>query len=247
MIEDKDPAHYGISRDDVFARATSPYTKEGLFAAACTELYARVFNEYLSTFAEVRSVFEMINGEPPVDNIHASEAWDFDLCVALGEHVPEMYQHHLGQAFPDTDLAAATIAGWVVNGARHPFVEKPGQFLAKFGITAQDYADPVREADAETFCDGVCAQIDAIFKTVVSVPATREDVAQAWIFLGQATEVDQGELAKNLGISRSTVSNYANGKTAAKCTVAQAATLAAECHHRAGLLTAAANVFERVV
>ena len=238
MIENRDPGDYGITRDDVLARAAQPYTKEGLFSAACTELYARILAELQSEFGAVKLVYDMVCGPAPLNHEAALDAWNYGLVETLGKYVPEMYQHHLAQAFPDLDLAAATIAGWMVNGARHPYVDKPGQFLAKMGLTKLDW-DPVAAADAEYYADVVIAHMP-------SVPATRDEVSAAWLQFGQAINVDQRELAKNLAISRSTVSNYQAGKTAAKCSTDQAAVLAAECRQRALLLVAAAGVFERV-
>ena len=69
----------------------------------------------------------------------------------------------------------------------------------------------------------------------------------AFILFGEATEVDDAELAKRIGVSRSTIHNYLNGKTAkVKVTLAQARMMVAEIDVRTAKLRQAADIFSQV-
>lgn len=69
----------------------------------------------------------------------------------------------------------------------------------------------------------------------------------AFVLFGEAMEVDDAALAKRLGVSRSTIHNYLNGKTAkVKVTLAQARTMVAEIDVRVAKLRQAADIFAQV-
>lgn len=69
----------------------------------------------------------------------------------------------------------------------------------------------------------------------------------AFVLFGEAMEVDDAEMAKRLGVSRSTVHNYTKGKTAkVKVTLAQARAMVAEIDMRTAKLRQAADIFSQV-
>lgn len=69
----------------------------------------------------------------------------------------------------------------------------------------------------------------------------------AFVLFGEAMEVDDAALAKRLGVSRSTIHNYTNGKTAkVKVTLAQARAMVAEIDMRTAKLRQAADIFAQV-
>lgn len=69
----------------------------------------------------------------------------------------------------------------------------------------------------------------------------------AFVLFGEAMEVDDAEMAKRLGVSRSTVHNYTKGKTAkVKVTLAQARAMVAEIDMRTAKLRQAADIFAQV-
>lgn len=69
----------------------------------------------------------------------------------------------------------------------------------------------------------------------------------AFVLFGEAMEVDEAALAKRLGVSRSTIHNYLNGKTAkVKVTLAQARIMVAEIDLRVAKLRQAADIFAQV-
>jgi predicted XRE-type DNA-binding protein len=254
MFRTRTPDEYGITREAILARAGERRTKEALFAAACTELYARVLAELAQVYRDTADAYEMINGPRPDED---TETWDFDLLQMLGSVTPEMYRHHLSEHFPNLDMASLAIAGWVAKGMAHGFADKQGAFLAKFGVVKADWEAPAPAASYEatvvtfeknpaTGEDWTEQDLSLPVGETLDEPATREEVGAAWRQMAQATEVDQAEQAKMLGVSRSTVSNYGAGKTQAKCNAEQATYLANECRRRANALLAAAAVFERV-
>lgn len=69
----------------------------------------------------------------------------------------------------------------------------------------------------------------------------------AFVLFGEAMEVDDAEMAKRLGVSRSTIHNYTKGKTAkVKVTLAQARAMVAEIDMRTAKLRQAADIFAQV-
>lgn len=69
----------------------------------------------------------------------------------------------------------------------------------------------------------------------------------AFLLVSQACTIEDAELAKRIGISRSTIHNYMSGRTArVKCDHAQARVMAAECDRRVALLRQAAEIFSQV-
>jgi len=69
----------------------------------------------------------------------------------------------------------------------------------------------------------------------------------AFVLFGEAMEVDDAEMAKRLGVSRSTIHNYTKGKTAkVKVTLAQARAMVAEIDMRTAKLRQAADIFSQV-
>lgn len=78
-------------------------------------------------------------------------------------------------------------------------------------------------------------------------PPVGSNPRDAFILFGEATEVDDAALAKRIGVSRSTIHNYMNGKTAkVKVTLAQARMMVAEIDLRTAKLRQAADIFSQV-
>lgn len=233
MITIRDPSDYGLTAADVLDMPGED-TKEGLFGRALSALQLKIMREVAKQLRDAKVLYEMCFG--PRECAADKDRWDFELLQALGEIAPEIWQSHLTVEEPfDVDMAALRISGWATNGVYHDWSSKKGAFLSKLGVTAQHYESKVEEDQAET---------DQRILSVVG--ATRDEVSQAWRQFTHATHLDQGELAKSLAISRSTISNYGAGKTVAKCSVEQARVMAWECRERSTLLLAAAEVFERV-
>jgi predicted XRE-type DNA-binding protein len=235
MFYISEPDELGLTRDDILRYAgPQPWTKDTLFVAASLAMGVRLAARVFEVLTTAYDGYVMVNGS--LRN-SSPQSWHEGLLAALSNVVDQRYRTHLEDAMPDPDNttkghvehAATIIASWMANGIRTSYSGSQGRFLAKFGIVAADYApaEPEPVADAEP-------------------RATREEVSLAWQQFGQATAVEQADLAKTLGISRSTISNYQAGKTAAKCNADQAAILEVECTSRANLLLAAAATFRRV-
>jgi hypothetical protein len=141
-----------------------------------------------------------------------------------------------GADVTDMDGAALQIAGWASEQIGQVYNDRSGQMLSALGVVWTDYQYVVTQEED--------AALEEQARTVSG--ATKTEISQAWRQFGQAMDFDQGELAKALVISRSTLSNYAGGRTPAKCTPEQAVIMAAECRARVALLTAAAEIFQRV-
>lgn len=78
-------------------------------------------------------------------------------------------------------------------------------------------------------------------------PPPAVNLRDAFVLFGEATDVDDGALAKRLSVSRSTIHNYTNGKVAkVKVTLAQARAMVAEIDMRTAKLRQAADIFAQV-
>lgn len=81
----------------------------------------------------------------------------------------------------------------------------------------------------------------------VPPPPPGANPRDAFVLFGEAMEVDDAALAKRLGVSRSTIHNYTNGKVAkVKVTLAQARAMVAEIDMRTAKLRQAADIFAQV-
>lgn len=77
-------------------------------------------------------------------------------------------------------------------------------------------------------------------------PPSMTEIAKAYSLMYQAAGPDAGDMAKRLGVSRNTFTNYCTGKTSPKCPVPSAQYLHAYCVKAAADLTEAADIFSRV-
>jgi hypothetical protein len=145
-----------------------------------------------------------------------------------------MYRQHVDDCWPDQDIIAFTVGAYMANTLQHEYADRPGALLSAVGFTATDYEDRCKLSSGR----------EAEIKGVIG--ATKEEVGHAWRHFALATDCDLGDLAKKLGLSRSTVSNYGAGKTQAKCTLDQAAVMSDECRSRIQFLQQALEVFERI-
>jgi DNA-binding XRE family transcriptional regulator len=80
-----------------------------------------------------------------------------------------------------------------------------------------------------------------------AAPPPAVNPRDAFVLFGEALDMDDAELAKRLGVSRSTIHNYTSGKTSrVKITLAQARVLIAEIDARTAKLRRAAEIFSQV-
>ena len=129
----------------------------------------------------------------------------------------------------DADLAA-------MLGLDVPEVPAPPPFVAG----SADGAAPLPPTNAD-------APSAALHGHDAPPPPVGANPRDAFVLFGEAVEVDDAALAKRLGVSRSTIHNYTNGKTAkVKVTLAQARMMVAEIDVRLAKLRQAADIFSQV-
>jgi hypothetical protein len=79
------------------------------------------------------------------------------------------------------------------------------------------------------------------------VPAPGQAPRDAWMIMNQALDMDDGALAKRLGVSRSTIHNYRTGRVAkVRMTIPQARMMVAEIDARCAQLRQAADIFAQI-
>jgi hypothetical protein len=233
MIEIKAPEAYFAGINIV----GSP-TKSEWFEEVLSLLTRALADQIRPVLRDVYDTHVAIYGEEITDE------WNETLAESYAAEVPEHLRGLINEGFPFVDYITDAIVGWVIGEWRSKWSGRPGQFLAKFGVVASDYGEPHEPAQTVPMPPPL-----STLATLIEVPepaVTREEVAKAWVLFNDATTIDVAELARLLGISRSTVSNYGTGKTQGKCTAAQAAVLAALCHDRSVSLRAAGDVFAKV-
>jgi DNA-binding Xre family transcriptional regulator len=172
---------------------------------------------------------------------HAGD--DIEMAEMMGEDVQAAMVESLTPLGVATDCITpgATldgVASAIVDRLR-PLPMNTGKWLAKLGIVAShlDAVQPGASAQAEP----------AAPPSAAPPPPELLDLSTAFIAMREATTIEDADLSKRLGISRSSLHNYLSGRTKRiKLTQAQALVLVADIDVRVSELRRAATIFAGV-
>ena len=188
--------------------------------------------KWLSKLGIVKAHIDALVPATTAPGTHGSPELDADAAklIALGADPGPTIQEL------DGDLAAMlgldTTEAQPVIAAPPPFE----QFQAAFAAGA----DPLPPTSAD-------APSAALPGPDAPPPPAPTNPRDAFVLLGEATDLDAGALAERMGISRSTAHNYLTGKTAkVRVTIQQARIAVSEIDVRVAKLRRAAEIFSQV-
>ena len=208
--------------------------------------------------ADVREDFGKQNIANKFDDIIFEKGDDLDaMCYALAKAIitaKPVLPMHRGKWLSKIGIVASHIAalgaGSTASTPAAPEPEPEDDGLADMlGLSeetpapldeaAAGYAD-IAVAQAPTTADAPIAAASS--HSAVEGPPTSADPRGAMILFGQAASYEDADLAKRLGVSRSTVHNYLTGKTVkVKLSLAQARVMLGEIDLRLAKLADAAK------
>lgn len=211
--------------------------------------------------ADVREDFEKQNIANKFEDIVFQHNEEPDaMCYALAKAIitaKPVLPMHRGKFLSKIGIVASHIAalgsGSTASSPAAPEPEDDGGLADMLGLSeeppapldqAEGYAD-IAVAQAPT--PAVAPIAGASSHSAVEGPPTSADPRGAMILFGQAASYEDADLAKRLGVSRSTVHNYLSGKTVkVKLTLAQARVMLGEIDLRLAKLADAAKLLSAI-
>lgn len=211
--------------------------------------------------ADVREDFEKQNIANKFEDIVFQHSEEPDaMCYALAKAIitaKPVLPMHRGKFLSKIGIVASHVAalgsGSTASSPAAPEPEDDGGLADMLGLSeetpapldqAAGYADIV-VAQAPTPAVAPIAEASSL--SAVEGPPTSADPRGAMILFGQAASYEDADLAKRLGVSRSTVHNYLSGKTIkVKLTLAQARVMLGEIDLRLAKLADAAKLLSAI-
>lgn len=211
--------------------------------------------------ADVREDFEKQNIANKFEDIVFQHSEEPDaMCYALAKAIitaKPVLPMHRGKFLSKIGIVASHIAalgsGSTASSPAAPEPEDDGGLADMLGLSEETPA-PLDQAEgcadiavAQAQTPAVAPIAGASSLNAVEGPPTSADPRGAMILFGQAASYEDADLAKRLGVSRSTVHNYLSGKTVkVKLTLAQARVMLGEIDLRLAKLADAAKLLSAI-